>query len=228
MTFAKQFADTKIAAQAAKLAALEWQVNSDKSDYNATLGDVKTEMTQENTDQQNQVKATLNAAIADRKSVMNIALAAAKNGAPAATVDAILNAPSAGEATLAAGSSLVNPHVTPGATQMTSDIASASSAFETGLSGKGYNGRGPDGYVDPNLYTALYNTVQSKYGSAGAAAFLKKYPPNKNINPAAVAEGILPTEVANAVTAGQLPANQAPGARPKSTLASPTIVSKIQ
>lgn len=62
-----------------------------------------------------------------------------------------------------------------------------------------YNGRGSDGYVDPGLYTAIFNTLDT----AGKAAFLKKYPPAKNLNPQNIGSASLPTPIANALIAGQ-------------------------
>lgn len=187
-SYAQKFADTKIAAQAAKLAALEWQVTTDKSEYDSLDADSKTIIT---------------AAIDDQKTIQTTALTAAQNGASADVVDAILSSGSGAAAVAAAGSTLVKPKATAATTSMTNDITTAGSSLETGVPSKGYNGRGADGYVDPNLYTALYNAALAQYGSAGAAAFMKKYPPDKDINPAALSEGILPQEVANAVTAAQ-------------------------
>lgn len=197
-SYAEKFADTKIAAQAAKLAALQWQVNTDKSEYDSLDADSKT---------------VINNAIDEQKTIQTTALTAAKNGASASVVDAILSSGSAANAIQTAGPSLVTPKSTAGTTSMTSDITSAASAFSVGIPSKGYNGVGSDGYVDPNLYTALYNQALSQYGPAGAQAFLVAYPPTgggkfakgiKGINPAATTEGILPAAVQNLVMAGAL------------------------
>lgn len=62
-----------------------------------------------------------------------------------------------------------------------------------------YNGRGSDGYVDPNLYVAIYNSLDN----AGKVQLLSKYPPAKNLNPKNIGASWLPTPVANALVAGQ-------------------------
>lgn len=197
-SYAEKFANTKIAAQAAKLAALQWQVTTDKSEYSALDADAKTVITN---------------AINDQKTIQTTALTAAKNGASASVVDAILSSGSGSAAIQTAGASLVAPKKTAASTTMTSDITSAASAFSVGIPSKGYNGVGSDGYVDPNLYTALYNQALSQYGPSGAQAFLVAYPPTgggkfakgiKGINPAATTEGILPAAVQNLVMAGAL------------------------
>lgn len=187
-TFASQFAQTQLADQAAKLSALEWMVTSDKGDYN-------------NLDQS--MRAVIQQGVSDQKDIMTTALTAAKNGADQTTIDNVLGSDNPIAAMSAAGSYLAAPAATPGTSSMTTDIKNAGSALELGLASKGYNGRGPDGYVDPNLYVALYTQAQSQYGDAGAAAFLAKYPPSKDINPANIGTGRLPVAVENAVKAAQ-------------------------
>lgn len=197
MSFAEKFANTKIAGQAARLAALEWQVNTDKSEFDTLDADAK---------------SIVNAAIADKKDIMTTALTAAKNGASADVIDSILSSGSAAEAIQTAGPALVVPKKTPGTTPLTSDINAAASAFSVGIPDKGYNGVGPDGYVDNHLYANLYNQALATYGNAGAQAFLKAYPPTgggkftkgiKGVNPANIGTGVLPPAIENLLLAGQ-------------------------
>lgn len=187
-SFAQKFADTQVADQAAKLAALEWMVNSDQGEYNNISASVKDVISQ---------------GITDQKTIMTTALTAAKNGASNDVIQSVLNSDSPTSAAAAAGTYLVKPATTTSTSAMSTDIKSSSSALELGVASKGYNGRGADGYVDPNLYVALYNAAQSQYGDAGAAAFIAAYPPAKDINPANIGTGRLPTAVENAVKAGQ-------------------------
>lgn len=197
MSFAEKFANTRIAAQAARLSALEWQVTSDKGDYKDLSADAKTLLT---------------SSINDRKAIMTTALTAAKNGASSDVIDSILSSGSAGEALQAAGSTMVTPKKTSATSSMTNDLTSAGSAFDSGVPGKGYNGVGGDGYIDPNLYVALYNAAVAQYGQAGGTAFIKKYPPTgggsfskgvKGLNPANIGTGTLPTEISNLLLSGQ-------------------------
>lgn len=51
------------------------------------------------------------------------------------------------------------------------------------INGQTYNPRGADGWVDPNLYKALYDNWTKKGGSA--AGFTKQFPPKDYVNPAA-------------------------------------------
>ena len=183
-SFASQFANTQIASQAAKLAALEWMVTSDKSDVSNLDADAKTVIAQ---------------GIADQKTIMTTALTAAKNGASNDVIQGILSATSPEAAAATAGSYLVTPAKTPGTGTMSSDIKKASSVLEVG--GYGGNGRGPDGYVDPTLYTLLYNQALNTYGAPGAAAFIAANPPGKDINPAYT--GALPEPIKNAVAAAK-------------------------
>ena len=83
------------------------------------------------------------------------------------------------------------------------NISELGSALEMGVKDKGYNGRGSDGYVDPNLYVALFDKTLAMYGDAGAAEFMKLYPPAKDINPANIGNGRLPAPIENAVVAGR-------------------------
>lgn len=193
MTFAKQFADTRVAGQAAKLAALEWQITSDKGDYSKLDADAK---------------AVVTSSISDQKSILTTALAAAKNGASSDVVDSILGSGSGAEAIQSAGSYLTKPTNTAATTALTKELGNLGGILEVGYTDPSsmlihYNGRGPDGFVDPNLYTQQFNYIQQTYGNAGVDAFLKKFPPAKNVNPAAVGKGILPAAIENLVTAGQ-------------------------
>lgn len=87
-------------------------------------------------------------------------------------------------------------------TQLTQDLNDVESALTYGIQGTPFTaGRGKDGKVDPYLYTALYNQILQDHGQSGGAAFLKKYPPSKELNPDAASLGILPTEVQNALEA---------------------------
>ncbi len=193
MTFAKQFADTRIAAQAAKLSALEWQVTSDKGDYK-NLSD--------------EAQKTMMDAINERKGIMTAALDAAKNGAGSDVIDKILHSNSYDEAFNAAGDTLVKPKPTAATTAMTKELQNFSGMFETGYTSPNsalihFNGRGTDGFVDPNLYNQQYQYIKATYGNPGIAAFFKKFPPAKNVNPAAVGSGELDPVIENLVTAGQ-------------------------
>lgn len=188
LKWAEKFADTRVADQTARLAALQWEVTHDTGMYKDLSDDAK----------QLALKS-----IDEKMKIYDTAKSAAENGASGATIDKILASGSYADAIRAAGSSLVNPKNTSATTAITNDVKEAGSALELGLSDKGYNGRGADGYVDPNLYVALYNQAQAMYGSAGAAAFLDKYPPGTSINPANVGSGLLPSPIENAVQAYQ-------------------------
>lgn len=183
-SFAEKFASTQIADQAARLAALEWMVTSDKGDYKDITGDIKSVIT---------------TSISQQKTIMTTALTAAKNGAPQSVIDNILGADTPEAAASLAGAYAVKPSNTPATSALTKDLNDIGGTFETG--GSGYNGRGPDGFVDPYLYSYAYNYAKNNYGAAGVKAFFTKYPPAKNINPASVGQGILPPEIENAVSA---------------------------
>lgn len=188
VTWAGKFADTRVADQAAKLAALEWQVTQKKDEYKNLADDA----------QQIIMKS-----IDERKGIMDTALTAAKNGASAAVVDTILGSKSQEDAIRAAGKTLVTPKTTSATTLISKDVADAGTALEVGIPGKGYNGRGADGFVDPNLYVQLYNAALTNYGDKGAVAFLEKYPPGKNINPSNIGASNFPQPIANALQAQQ-------------------------
>lgn len=186
--WAGKFADTRIADQAAKLAAMQWEVNNDKDKY----GDLKDD-----------ARTVLNNAIDEKKSIFEIAKTAAEHGATTKQIDAILASSTKEGAVTVAGRLLVAPKTTSATSQITTEIKDAGTALELGLADKGYNGRGADGFVDPNLYVSLYNQALQLYGATAAAQFLDKYPPAKNINPANLGTGTLPGPIENAVAAGK-------------------------
>lgn len=67
-------------------------------------------------------------------------------------------------------------------------LTQAETMLESGAKtsdGTVFNGRGSDGYVDPYLYIQIYNGWDTE---AEKVAFLKKFPPEDNINPEFPAE----------------------------------------
>lgn len=175
-TFAEKFANTKIAGQAAKLAALEWQVTSAKGDYNTLSTDAKAVITQ---------------AVSDKKSIMTTALTAAKNGASADVVDAILAAGSGAEALQIAGPTMVTPKktaasgtaagapVTSGSIVMSQgDITAGQNALKASAS---QGAEADNKYADPGLYLNMY---KHWIGAGGKEAdFFKNYPYTTYVNP---------------------------------------------
>lgn len=65
------------------------------------------------------------------------------------------------------------------------EIGQLASVLQTGaeIDGQKYNGTGPDGYVDPYLYKALYDKWRTEGGTPDG--FAKQFPPAKYINPEA-------------------------------------------
>lgn len=82
--FAEKFTGTILEDQAAKLAALQWQLDADQDDVKNL---------------QDEQKTMLSLAVNEQKSIMELALDAAKNGAPQSAIDQILASKSALEAT---------------------------------------------------------------------------------------------------------------------------------
>lgn len=66
-----------------------------------------------------------------------------------------------------------------------SDVTDISTILDQGgnIDGTKYNGKGKDGYVDPDLYQALANAWVKQGGTTGG--FIKKFPPANYVNPAA-------------------------------------------
>lgn len=188
LKWADSFADTRIADQAARLAALQWEVTSAKGEYKDIANDA----------QQIILKS-----IEEKKTIYDTAKSAAENGASAEVIDRILDSGSAEDAIRAAGSTLVKPKTTTATTALKNDIDEAGTMLEVGIPGKGYNGRGADGYVDPNLYLALYNDAVATYGSKGGVDFMAKYPPATFINPANIGRSDFPSVLMNKLQATQ-------------------------
>lgn len=82
-------------------------------------------------------------------------------------------------------------------------LTSVKSALTKGgeYGGAKYNGIGADGFVDPDLYTAIYNGTAKNIGDRAAQQFLDKYPPEKYINPTNATNAKLPDPIKNRVAA---------------------------
>lgn len=80
-------------------------------------------------------------------------------------------------------------------------FSEAQSLFEYGNEELGFNGRGTDGYVDPNLYIAIFKKIEAELGREAAVQFLDKFPPEDNLNPANASRADLPAVIKNRMTA---------------------------
>lgn len=96
----------------------------------------------------------------------------------------------------------------------TGSLTTLGAALTTGgtIGGQNFAPKGSDGFVDPNLYDALYTNIKSNYGAAAAQQFLTKYDPKKYINPSnATNTGLDPAITALVAAGGAKTGAVAPG-----------------